>query len=570
MKVSVILTSYNHEKFLRKSIESVLNQTYRDFELIIVDDCSQDSSWEIIESYTDERIVAIRNPINLRTEGIYNAIKSHVQGEYIAMHHSDDVWTKNKLATQVDYLNKHSNVAAVFTRVTVIDENDNDYQDEDGFYYKLFTEKNRSRYEWLNYFFYHGNCLCHPSVMIRREIFEKEQMFDFGFAQMPDFSRWIRICLKHDIYILPEKLTKFRIQNNDKNTSGNRADTVVRSSIEWFHMLKLYLQIDEAEDFLKVFPQSIDYVDFQNFMPEYALARVCTEENMKSYTRLFGYELLYELMNDRIKAQYIENRFGFSFRDLIEMTGKEDIFHVLPDNSQQVMTLYFEMDNGEVLNETVKRTYYLNQHNIIFWDVDLKAVLKGKKVRKIRFDPAEGVLVGCKVVDVKVNNRNIELFPYNAAAEIDELTIFETLDPIYKTDTFCEELQKFTLYIEVVRINDAWQEKITFNISNEKELLQQEIGKRDRWIKQLSNEKSELEQSLREKKIIISSKDSIINHFCADKEELEKQLLESRAENSKLSIEYHQIKKKLDEIYSHRIYKWYIKIKNIKKKKELR
>lgn len=103
-KVSVILTSYNHSKYIRKSIESVLKQTYTDFELIIWDDASTDNSWNIISEYTDERIRAIRNESNQYMAYFRNAVSEVAQGEYIAIHHSDDVWGADKLEKQVAFL----------------------------------------------------------------------------------------------------------------------------------------------------------------------------------------------------------------------------------------------------------------------------------------------------------------------------------------------------------------------------------------------------------------------------------------------------------------------------------
>ena len=92
-----------------------------DFEFIIGDDCSTDKSWEIIKSYSDTRIKAFRNKTNQR--GLINsAINDVVNGEYIAIHHSDDVWEPNKLEKQVKILNKHPKIGAVFTHVKVINE----------------------------------------------------------------------------------------------------------------------------------------------------------------------------------------------------------------------------------------------------------------------------------------------------------------------------------------------------------------------------------------------------------------------------------------------------------------
>lgn len=103
-KVSVILTSYNHAQFIGEAIQSVLDQTERDFELIIWDDASTDNSWEIISEFKDKRILAFRNNRQMRgVWGLNQAISKIVSAPFIAIHHSDDVWLPNKLDVQLHY-----------------------------------------------------------------------------------------------------------------------------------------------------------------------------------------------------------------------------------------------------------------------------------------------------------------------------------------------------------------------------------------------------------------------------------------------------------------------------------
>ena len=122
-RISIILTSFNHAKYLREAIESALNQTFQDFEIIIWDDASVDNSWEIIQSYRDTRIKAFRNDEQRRgVFGINKAISEVAQGEYIAIHHSDDVWELEKLEKQAAFLDSHADIGAVFTNAFAIDE----------------------------------------------------------------------------------------------------------------------------------------------------------------------------------------------------------------------------------------------------------------------------------------------------------------------------------------------------------------------------------------------------------------------------------------------------------------
>ena len=223
-KVSVILTSFNHDKYLREAIDSVLDQTFGDFELIIWDDASSDNSWHLIKLYKDPRIVAFRN--DHRKGGTFSlnrAISEFAQGQYIAIHHSDDAWEPNKLEKQVAYLDKHDEIGAVFTNATIIGEDSSLFTERNHFYFNIFNQPNRTRHEWLRFFFKYRNALCHPSILIRKVCYDTAGLYNIGILQYDDLDMWIRICLRYEIHILSEKLTRFRVRDNEANTGANRS-----------------------------------------------------------------------------------------------------------------------------------------------------------------------------------------------------------------------------------------------------------------------------------------------------------------------------------------------------------
>ena len=154
-KVTILLTSFNHEKFLKRSIDSILNQTFSDFELYIIDDCSTDQSWNVIKSYQDSRITAIRHSVN-RGRSDWPEFQSQFTGEYFAVAHCDDMWKPEKLKKQVAYLDNNLDCAACFTEIEVINEDDSPLDDEKSYFASAFHQTNHTRYEWLNSFFYRG------------------------------------------------------------------------------------------------------------------------------------------------------------------------------------------------------------------------------------------------------------------------------------------------------------------------------------------------------------------------------------------------------------------------------
>ena len=327
-KVSVILTSYNHAKYLRESIESVLNQTFSDFELIIGDDASTDESWEIIQSYTDPRIRAYRHETNRWGEVIGETMSGKVSSEYIAIQHSDDIWEPQKLEKQLAFLEYNPVCGAVFTWANIIGEDGEPFQDKAHAYYSIFDQPNRNRYEWLNHFFYRGNALCHPSVLIRKVCYDDCGLYRYGLAQLGDFDMWVRLCLKYDIHVLPERLVRFRVRANEMNTSGNRPEARVRLQFEFLEIFNNYRDIKDPREFVKIFPTAQKYFGEKGFDIGFALGMVALEPNTSNPAKLFGLQILFEALNDPNRAGKIERLYRFNQTDLIELTAKYDVFAI--------------------------------------------------------------------------------------------------------------------------------------------------------------------------------------------------------------------------------------------------
>ena len=187
--VSVIMPSYNHAEYVGRAIESVLNQTYSNFEFIIADDGSTDGSPEVIEQYHDPRISFTRFEENTgfgASEYIYNKAK----GKYIAAICSDDMWKNTLLEKYVSFLEENNSYVCCFCRPEIVDENDNvivvDTLEE------IFYAENQKKEEWFKDFYTRGNCIC---------AFDKLGSLRFQFRQLQDFEYWMRLVQIGNIYI---------------------------------------------------------------------------------------------------------------------------------------------------------------------------------------------------------------------------------------------------------------------------------------------------------------------------------------------------------------------------------
>lgn len=183
-RISVAMSVYNGEKYLREAIESILNQTFNDFEFIICDDASTDSSADIVEEYMnkDKRIILIRNENNLGLASSLNKCINHASGEYIARMDSDDLSLEDRFQKQIMYLDKNPNIAFVGGGVYLFDKH--------GTWGKRMSKRTLTKENIYKY-----QPVAHPTTMIRKSVLEKVN----GYTVAPytkrgqDFDLWCKI-----------------------------------------------------------------------------------------------------------------------------------------------------------------------------------------------------------------------------------------------------------------------------------------------------------------------------------------------------------------------------------------
>lgn len=401
-KVTVWLSSYNHDQFLAESIESILCQTYEDFELFIIDDCSDDNSWSIIQKYSllDKRIKAFRHSVNQGQSGLENMLEE-LQGEYVAIAHCDDKWEKEKLEKQIQILDSNPEIAACFTLVKIIDDLGDELKNETHPYYKIFMQPNRRRQEWLNWFFYNGNCLCHPSLLIRKEAYKKYGMLTTGLHGYPDFCKWIRLCKNAEIYILQEKLTDFRVHNDESNTSGNNENSIKRLSIEEYFVLEEFVDLIKTKQLLSVFPELEKYKINGDIEEYFALAKLMMSVHRSSYY-LMGLRIIYEILKDKNRAQKVEKLYGYTSRMYNSDKQKVDVFHVISEERNMKSSISFNVDE----KEEGSYSFFTFLQNDGSFTIKI-ASDKLNKGGRIRFIPDEGRFR--KFASLRVFERGVEV-----------------------------------------------------------------------------------------------------------------------------------------------------------------
>ena len=221
-KVSVIITSYNYEKYIRETINSVLNQTINDWELIIIDDNSTDNSIDIIMEFAnkDTRIQVIRNCENL---GLKESIKTALlaaTGKWIAFLESDDLWEKDYLEKKLALANQYPNVGFIYNNVKFFDSQAQTAEKK----YSSLINKNNNRNFPKNMFYnfgYENPVLTMSSVMIKKQFLENID-FSTPIDKLLDWYLYIQIAQKTDFYYLKDKLTLWRQHEKSYISQNNK------------------------------------------------------------------------------------------------------------------------------------------------------------------------------------------------------------------------------------------------------------------------------------------------------------------------------------------------------------
>lgn len=240
-RVSVLMAVYNGEQYLREAINSILDQTFTDFEYIIVDDGSTDRSLQIINSYQDPRIKVIRNPHNVGLTRSLNQGLDLACGEYIARMDSDDISLPERLAKQVAYMDAHPEVAVSGTWAKNINSQG-----------VVTGERKMPVGKDLDHHYWRPSPIIHPSAIIRRSHLDGLR-YDEQIRYAQDFDLWLRIRATHKLSNLPEYLLLYRMHH--ASITFSQRDDQLRATYDIFR--KLVASKVDFDEFVALIPGSL-------------------------------------------------------------------------------------------------------------------------------------------------------------------------------------------------------------------------------------------------------------------------------------------------------------------------
>lgn len=327
--VTIIIGNYNNEKKIKRAIDSVMSQTYQNFELYITDDGSTDGSADVIRSaadyYHDDRIHLVLKDTNTAFQVLEDAYMVG-KGKYISGLGGDDFFYPDKISKQVEYLETHEGYSACFTYVdadTYTGEQKRACED-------MFNHSDinsMSSYETFRRLL-NGNCLSAVSFMMRYDIFRSCGGYDFDYRQLQDYRNYLYAVQKGNFYVIPEKLTGYTFYS-DNNISlpspAVNARTFNESEDVIYHIFK-----DMSADFFN-----------SAFVPSEGMAKTDGQLILQKIFWLIGSQCAYMIQaGHRLFFEYgyrkdvkssLMNDYHMTRKDLFTSTGDSTIYRLYLD-----------------------------------------------------------------------------------------------------------------------------------------------------------------------------------------------------------------------------------------------
>lgn len=275
--ISVVMPVYNGEKYLREAIDSILNQTYNNFEFIILNDGSTDKTEEIILSYDDTRIVYVKNEENLQIVKTLNKGVSLAKGKYIARMDADDISQPDRFKKQIQFMEHNPDVGVCGTWVKTFGDTVTNW-----------AYPTESSELYVSLLFY--TPIAHPSVIIRKVIFNKF-MYEQSYNKAEDYKLWVDISKKYKIVNIPFFLLRYRLHSSQTGAVNNQYQLNITNKIRKEVLSDFGLIYEEQEFNTHVAISHYQIIDL--FEAEKWLVKIITHNKRVNY---FSHEFLIKII----------------------------------------------------------------------------------------------------------------------------------------------------------------------------------------------------------------------------------------------------------------------------------
>jgi len=323
--ISVTLIFYNDADYIAETINSVLEQTYENFELLMYNNGSTDGSLAIAEKFAneDKRIKIIGSDINYHN-GSLNLRKliASSSGEYIRFFCADDVMYPECLQRQIEFLDSHKDYLACFAHLQCIDDNG-----------KILNQTHKSavksdRFEYINHLFYSYSVFAFPTAMVRKKVL-KDEMLDPRLIQFSDSKLWLKILEKGECHVCDDYLVKYRVRKGEGNVS-NLSKSRGRLNSFLFELEIFYeefFKLKDLKEYAKIFPEAKTYLEKtgndKELLPFITTLLLYNSEKFKpfhfSLHRDIALKKMFEIIEDEKLAKKIVEKLDLDYLKLYQL-----------------------------------------------------------------------------------------------------------------------------------------------------------------------------------------------------------------------------------------------------------
>jgi uncharacterized protein YoxC len=360
-------------------------------------------------------------------------------------------------------------------------------------------------------------------------------LYDERFAQLPDFDFWIRFCLKYELYIIPEKLVKFRIRSDEKNASAGTKKNIVRFYNEWSLIANHYLSIPSFTELKKIFPElRLGAAKTDTSLIPYFIAKLALSSTNNAL-RKFGIDTLYQLFYRTDNTDSISKHLKFGYIDLYKISGEIDTFNVFYD-----WYSYIFVDSGSGYND--------NEQEIVGIDLAEKNFVlefnlsKYPVIKSLRWDPVKNRLCDISITRISYKDSNAvwhnldpEFLSSNAKKVEDSVFYFDIVDPF----VFISIQAK----LSSIRIEGSWNiyELPLRDLYSEFKSVKQTVCEKEKQLQNLTVHAHVLEETVIEK-------DHQIQNLTVHAHALEETVTDKEYQIQNLTSENNDVKQKISDI----------------------
>ena len=427
--VSVTINAYNSEKYIAETLTSVINQSYKNLQIIVVDDASTDATAEIVKGFDDPRIELYTLQKNGHISNANNECYRKVRGEYMVHIDSDDIMLPDLIEKSVSFLEEHQEYGAVFCRPVAIDENSNDVANE--YIDNVFKVNAKTQADFVRLFFDSLNHLLHPGVTMRKSVMDDIGFHDMSLCYLHDFDYWTRLVLKYQIYVFDEILIRYRVNTTEGHNSYLNDAKMTAHNTEFMRIIYRMIENCPDELFLEAFSDRLklkgvhthEEVNLEKaFLLRDGLAAVNSPDN-----NILSTIMLAKLFEDKKYVELARDRFNFTIRDFYKQQAVPSIYDQEKINQLDNKILSLQ-ENVEYLNSHIEElradikkkgedlAYYLDLVNYKQSELDTKNAIVEQKQAEIEakeqivqhkqseIDAKEAIIGQCRA---EIDNMNL-------------------------------------------------------------------------------------------------------------------------------------------------------------------